>query len=138
MEGIKNDHPEISPSMIFALAAMEEDCVFINGSPQNTVINALAEVPNSKGILVGNDFKTGQTKFKTSFIEFLTSAGIKPKSCVSYNHLGNNDGKNLSSEKQFKSKETSKSECIKDILDNSKLYSSEEEYPDHTVVIKYV
>jgi myo-inositol-1-phosphate synthase len=54
--------------------------------------------------LIGNDFKTGQTKFKTAFMEFLTGAGIKPKSCVSYNHLGNNDGKNLSSEKQFKSK----------------------------------
>ena len=56
------------------------------------------------GLLIGNDFKTGQTKFKTSFVDFLTGAGIKPKSCVSYNHLGNNDGKNLASEKQFKSK----------------------------------
>lgn len=97
MEGIKNDHPEISPSMIFALAAMEENCVFLNGSPQNTLCKALTMVPGSKGILVGNDFKTGQTKFKTAFIEFLTGSGIKPKSCVSYNHLGNNDGKNLSS-----------------------------------------
>lgn len=108
--------------MIFALAAMEENCVFLNGSPQNTLCPALTKVPGSKGILVGNDFKTGQTKFKTAFIDFLTGAGIKPKSCVSYNHLGNNDGKNLSSEKQFKSKEASKSECIKDILENSKLY----------------
>jgi myo-inositol-1-phosphate synthase len=73
-------------------------------------------------------------------MDFLTGAGIKPKSCVSYNHLGNNDGKNLASEKQFKSKEASKSECIKDILDNSLLYDSRhpEQYPDHTVVIKYV
>ena len=71
-------------------------------------------------------------------MDFLTGSGIKPKSCVSYNHLGNNDGKNLSSEKQFKSKEASKSECIKDILENSQLYKDESEYPDHTVVIKYV
>lgn len=71
-------------------------------------------------------------------MDFLTGAGIKPKSCVSYNHLGNNDGKNLSSEKQFKSKETSKSECIKDILENSLLYKNESQHPDHTVVIKYV
>jgi myo-inositol-1-phosphate synthase len=89
--------------------------------------------------LIGNDYKTGQTKFKTSFIDFLTTAGIKPKSCVSYNHLGNNDGKNLASEKQFKSKETSKSECIKDMLDNSLMYGrNPSSYPDHTVVIKYV
>ncbi len=91
-------------------------------------------------MLIGNDFKTGQTKFKTSFIDFLTSAGIKPKSVVSYNHLGNNDGKNLASEKQFKSKQISKSECIKDLLDNSLLYDRRDpnDHIDHTVVIKYV
>jgi len=49
--------------------------------------------------VVGDDFKSGQTKIKTSLAEFLVSAGIKPRSIVSYNHLGNNDGKNLSSER---------------------------------------
>jgi myo-inositol-1-phosphate synthase len=76
----------------------------------------------TEGFMVGNDFKTGQTKFKTSFIDFLLSAGIKPKSCISYNHLGNNDGMNLSSESQFKSKEISKANCITDMLDASQLY----------------
>lgn len=139
IKAIKANHPEIAPSTIFALAALHENCVFINGSPQNTFVKGLKESPFT-GLLFGNDFKTGQTKFKTSFINFLVSAGIKPKSCVSYNHLGNNDGKNLASERQFKSKETSKSECIKDLLDNSLLYDPRhpEEYPDHTVVIKYV
>jgi len=139
MKSIKENHPEIAPSTIFALAALQENCTFINGSPQNTFVKGIRDAPFSS-LLIGNDFKTGQTKFKTSFIDFLTSAGIKPKSCVSYNHLGNNDGKNLASEKQFKSKETSKSECIKDLLDNSLLYDPRhpEEYPDHTVVIKYV
>lgn len=47
--------------------------------------------------IVGDDFKSGQTKFKTSLTDFLVSAGIKPISIVSYNHLGNNDGKNLAS-----------------------------------------
>lgn len=101
---IKNNHEEIAPSTVFAVAALQENCVFINGSPQNTFVKGLRNTPLKEGILIGNDFKTGQTKFKTSFIDFLTSAGIKPKSCVSYNHLGNNDGKNLASEKQFKSK----------------------------------
>ena len=125
---------------MFAVAAIQEGCVFINGSPQNTFVKGLRQAEIKKGILIGNDFKTGQTKFKTSFIDFLTSAGIKPRSCVSYNHLGNNDGKNLASEKQFKSKEASKSECIKDILDNSLLYDPRDpkDQPDHTVVIKYV
>ena len=32
---------------------------------------------------------------------------LQPVSIVSYNHLGNNDGKNLSAPKQFRSKEVS-------------------------------
>lgn len=103
LNSIRVGHEEIAPSTIFAVAAMQEGCVFINGSPQNTFVKGLREA-DVGGMLIGNDFKTGQTKFKTSFIDFLTSAGIKPKSVVSYNHLGNNDGKNLASEKQFKSK----------------------------------
>lgn len=87
--------------------------------------------------MIGNDFKTGQTKFKTNFVDFLLSAGIKPKSCISYNHLGNNDGKNLSSESQFKSKEISKSACINDLLENSHLYPKGSGI-DHSVVIKYL
>ena len=38
-------------------------------------------------------------------VDFLVSAGIKPTSIVSYNHLGNNDGKNLSAPQTFRSKE---------------------------------
>lgn len=53
----------------------------------------------------GDDFKSGQTKIKSVLVDFLVSAGIKPVSIVSYNHLGNNDGKNLSAALQFKSKE---------------------------------
>ena len=71
----------------------------------------------------GDDFKSGQTKVKSVLVDFLVSAGIKvcvmtkitvfndihppkqPTSIVSYNHLGNNDGKNLSAPKQFRSKE---------------------------------
>lgn len=46
--------------------------------------------------LGGSDFKTGQTKFKTVMLDFLMGSGLRLSSCMSYNHLGNNDGKNLS------------------------------------------
>ena len=55
--------------------------------------------------LAGDDFKSGQTKIKSVLVDFLVSAGIKPTSIVSYNHLGNNDGYNLSAPQQFRSKE---------------------------------
>lgn len=38
VKALKESHQEIAPSTVFALAAMEEDCVFINGSPQNTIV----------------------------------------------------------------------------------------------------
>lgn len=56
----------------------------------------------------GDDFKSGQTKLKSVLVDFLVSAGIKPRSIVSYNHLGNNDGKNLSAPQTFRSKEVRK------------------------------
>lgn len=49
-------------------------------------------------------------------VDFLVNAGIKPTSIVSYNHLGNNDGKNLDEHKTFRSKELSKKSCVDDIL----------------------
>lgn len=63
----------------------------------------------TKGVFIaGDDFKSGQTKLKSVLVDFLVAAGIKPVSIVSYNHLGNNDGKNLSAPQQFRSKEVQK------------------------------
>lgn len=102
------DKAEISPSTIFAMASIAEQCTYINGSPQNTFVPAIVEYAESKGVFIaGDDFKSGQTKLKSVLVDFLVGAGIKPVSIVSYNHLGNNDGKNLSSPLQFRSKEVS-------------------------------
>lgn len=92
----------------------------------------------------GDDFKSGQTKMKSVLTDFLVSSGIKPVSIVSYNHLGNNDGKNLAEEAQFKSKEISKSSVVDDIIEsNPLLYPIEKgqtgpKNPDHVIIIEYV
>lgn len=57
---------------------------------------------------------------KSVLVDFLVSAGIKPVSIVSYNHLGNNDGKNLSSPEQFRSKEISKSNVVDDMVESNR------------------
>jgi len=63
------------------------------------LVDGVVELATQKGVfIIGDDFKSGQTKMKTCLTDFLVGAGIKLKSIVSYNHLGNNDGKNLSSE----------------------------------------
>lgn len=147
LNSIKSSHEEVSPSTIFAVASMLEGAPFINGSPQNTFVPGAIELAEQKKAFIGgDDFKSGQTKVKSVLAEFLVNAGIKPLSIASYNHLGNNDGKNLSSARQFRSKEISKSSVVDDMVAaNPVLYDHtptkekpKGEHPDHIVVIKYV
>jgi len=116
-----------------------EGCPYINGSPQNTLTPGVIALAEKHGVFVGgDDFKSGQTKMKSVLMDFLVSAGIKPQSIVSYNHLGNNDGKNLSAPNQFRSKEISKSNVVDDMVAANHLLYGPGEHPDHVVVIKYV
>ncbi|OZJ03111.1 Inositol-3-phosphate synthase [Bifiguratus adelaidae] len=139
LQAVKNSHDEIAPSSIFALACIQEHVPFINGSPQNTFVPGVLELAERERTYIGgDDFKSGQTKFKSALVDFLVNAGIKPVGITSYNHLGNNDGKNLSSYKQFRSKEISKSTVVDDMVAANKILYGPKEHPDHTVVIKYV
>ncbi|KAI3385796.1 hypothetical protein SNEBB_000837 [Seison nebaliae] len=135
-----NDHSvEIAPSTLFAMAAILENVPYINGSPQNTFVPGLIELAEEhNAFIAGDDFKTGQTKLKSVLVDFLVSCGIKPVSIVSYNHLGNNDGKNLSAPQQFRSKEISKTNVVDDMVKSNKLLYETNDKPDHCVVIKYV
>ncbi|KAG6882559.1 hypothetical protein C0992_011336, partial [Termitomyces sp. T32_za158] len=79
-------------------------------------------------------------------VEFLVNAGIQPLSIASYNHLGNNDGHNLSAERQSRCKDFFKSSVVGDMVDANHLWynapavgeKGKGEHPDHIVVIKYV
>lgn len=136
---IETNHTEISPSSIFAVASILEDCPFINGSPQNTFVPGVMDMAARRDVYIGgDDFKSGQTKMKSVLVDFLVSAGIKPIAITSYNHLGNNDGMNLDSHAQFRSKEISKTNVVDDMVDSNKILYKEGEHPDHVVVIKYV
>jgi len=139
LNSIRNNEEEVSPSNVFAVASILEGCPYINGSPQNTLVPGIVQLAEKHGVYVGgDDFKSGQTKMKSVLVDFLVSAGIKPESIVSYNHLGNNDGKNLSAPQQFRSKEISKSSVIDDMVESNNILFKPNETPDHCVVIKYV
>lgn len=154
LSSIKASHSEVSPSSVFAVAAILEGAPFINGAPQNTFVPGVIELAEQKKSFIGgDDLKSGQTKLKSVLAEFLVNAGIKPLSIASYNHLGNNDGHNLSAEPQFKSKEISKSSVVDDMVASNALLfkpadpnapktkdgkAAKGEHPDHIVVIKYV
>merc|ERR1719213_671011 len=139
LAAIKANEPEIAPSTIFAVASILEGSAYINGSPQNTFVPGVIELAERENVMIGgDDFKSGQTKMKSVMVDFLVSAGIKPTSIVSYNHLGNNDGKNLSAPQTFRSKEISKSNVVDDMVNSNRILYEPYEHPDHVVVIKYV
>ena len=129
LASIEHSHDEVSPSTIFAVASILEGAPFINGAPQNTFVPGVIELAEQhKSFIGGDDLKSGQTKLKSVLAEFLVNAGIKPLSIASYNHLGNNDGHNLSSQRQFRSKEISKSSVVDDMVAaNHLLYKTKAE-----------
>ncbi|KAI0785786.1 Myo-inositol-1-phosphate synthase [Abortiporus biennis] len=144
LAAIKLSHDEVSPSSVFAVAAILEGEPFVNGAPQNTFVPGIIQLAErKKSFIGGDDLKSGQTKLKSVFAEFLVNAGIKPLSIASYNHLGNNDGRNF--------KEISKSSVVDDMVAANHLLfkpadptagkgtkEAKGEHPDHIVVIKYV
>lgn len=139
LASIKAGHEEVAPSSIFAVACIQEGVPFINGSPQNTFVPGIIQLAEQYGTFIGgDDFKSGQTKMKSALVDFLINAGIKLTSIASYNHLGNNDGRNLSEQKTFRSKEISKSNVVDDMVAANSVLYAPGEHPDHTVVIKYM
>lgn len=141
IKAIKEGHEEVSASTVFAVASILEGAPYINGSPQNTFVPGLVEFAVEQDVFIGgDDFKSGQTKFKSVMAQYLVDAGIKIRSIASYNHLGNNDGYNLSSPRQFRSKEISKASVVDDVIEsNPILYNqAEKEGIDHCIVIKYL
>uniref|UniRef100_A0A0D9XJ27 inositol-3-phosphate synthase n=1 Tax=Leersia perrieri TaxID=77586 RepID=A0A0D9XJ27_9ORYZ len=140
LASLDKDEPEISPSTLYAIACVTEGIPFINGSPQNTFVPGLIELAIKKNSVIGgDDFKSGQTKMKSVLVDFLVGAGIKvPTSIASYNHLGNNDGMNLSAPQTFRSKEISKSGVVDDMVSSNAILYEPGEHPDHVIVIKYI
>jgi myo-inositol-1-phosphate synthase len=117
-EGLRKNDPSISPSMLYAYAALTSGVPFINGAPNLTVdIPAMVELATKKNLpLVGKDFKTGQTLMKTILAPGLKSRMLGLAGWYSTNILGNRDGLVLDDKDSFKTKETSKLSVLDTIL----------------------
>lgn len=117
-KGLKESHPAISPSMIYAYASLMEKVPFANGSPQLTVdIPALVSLAQKNKVpIAGKDFKTGQTLMKTAIAPMLKARMLGVKGWFSTNILGNRDGLVLDDADSFKSKEISKKSVLEHIL----------------------
>lgn len=118
-KGLRNNSRDISPSMIYAYAAIKSGIPYANGAPNLSAdIPALTELAVKNGVpIVGKDFKTGQTLMKT-----IVSPGLKARMLglvgwYSTNILGNRDGEVLADPHSFKTKEKSKMSVLDSILE---------------------
>lgn len=136
--GLQKSDPEISPSQIYAYAALKSGVPYANGAPHMTTdMPALLELARSQNLPVaGKDFKSGQTFMKTLVAPGLKSRLLGLSGWFSTNILGNRDGEVLDDPGSFRSKEVSKSSALEYILQGNL-------YPDlyrdfyHKVRIEY-
>lgn len=117
-KAMKENSPEIAPSMIYAYAAIEEGIPYINGAPNLTVdMPAIWDFAAQKQVpICGKDFKTGQTMLKTVLSPMLKTRMLGLNGWFSTNILGNRDGEVLDDPGSFKTKEESKLSVIHNIL----------------------
>jgi myo-inositol-1-phosphate synthase len=136
--GLQKNDPEISPSQIYAYAALKSGVPYANGAPHMTTdMPALLELARNMNLPVaGKDFKSGQTFMKTLIAPGLKSRMLGLSGWFSTNILGNRDGEVLDDPGSFRSKEVSKSSALEYILQGQL-------YPDlyrdfyHKVRIEY-
>ncbi len=117
-EGLRNNHPDIPPSMIYAYAAVKMGVPYANGAPNLSCdVKAMVELSKqTKTPIAGKDFKTGQTLMKTILAPGLKARSLGIKGWFSTNILGNRDGEVLDDPDNFKSKEVSKLGVLENIL----------------------
>jgi len=136
--GLQHNDPEISPSQIYAYAALKMAVPYANGAPHLTTdMPALLELARSRNVPVcGKDYKSGQTFMKTLVAPGLKSRLLGLNGWFSTNILGNRDGEVLDDPGSFRSKEVTKSSALEYILQRQL-------YPDlyqdfyHKVRIEY-
>jgi myo-inositol-1-phosphate synthase len=136
--GLHKNDPEISPSQIYAYAALKMGIPYANGAPHMTTdMPALLELARERNVpLSGKDYKSGQTFMKTLIAPGLKSRMLGLNGWFSTNILGNRDGEVLDDPGSFRSKEVTKSSSLEYILQKNL-------YPDlysnyyHKVRIEY-
>ena len=136
--GLRSGDENISPSQIYAYAALVSEVPFANGAPNLAVdVPCMLELAAQRGVpIAGKDFKTGQTLMKTLPAPGLKARMLGLRGWYSTNILGNRDGEVLDDPENFKTKEVSKLGVLDTIL-------QPEAYPDlygnidHVVRINY-
>nr|VFJ61908.1 MAG: myo-inositol-1-phosphate synthase [Candidatus Kentron sp. FW]VFJ66450.1 MAG: myo-inositol-1-phosphate synthase [Candidatus Kentron sp. FW] len=135
---LDTDDPALSPTQLYAWAAIKEGLPFVNGSPNSALeLPALRTLATKERVPVaGSDFKTGQTMVKTALAPMLRQRLLGVNGWFSTNILGNRDGEVLRHVGALANKARTKIGVLSGILDGN-------EYPElygeleHQVHINY-
>src|SRR5262249_52013217 len=102
-KGLRENDPDIAPSMIYAYAALKSRVPYANGAPNLAVdAPALEELSREMRVpICGKDFKTGQTLMKTIIAPGLKARLLGLHGWYSTNILGNRDGEVLDDPDSF-------------------------------------
>ncbi|MFT5143290.1 MAG: myo-inositol-1-phosphate synthase [Rhodothermales bacterium] len=117
-QGLKDNDDAITPSMLYAYAAIMENVPYANGAPNLSAdVPALEQLAAERGVpIAGKDFKTGQTLMKTILAPGMKARMLGIHGWFSTNILGNRDGEILDDEQSFRAKEVTKSSVLDTLL----------------------
>ncbi len=117
-EGLRANAAAITPSQLYAYAALQEGVPYANGAPNLSAdVPALEHLAEERGVpIAGKDFKTGQTLMKTILAPGLKARMLGVRGWFSTNILGNRDGEVLDDFDSFRAKEVTKSGVLDTIL----------------------
>ena len=137
-EGLQSNDRAITPSQLYAYAAISEGIPYANGAPNLSAdVPALEQLAEDNGVpLAGKDFKTGQTFMKTILAPGMKARLLGIKGWFSTNILGNRDGEVLDDVDSFRAKEVTKSGVLDTILQPD-IYPSLYDDLHHKVRINY-
>jgi len=108
----------LPPSSLYALAAIETGCAFVDFTPSTGArLPALEALALERGVpLAGSDGKTGETMLKSALAPAFAERALRVRSWAGVNLLGGGDGNALADPARVRSKLASKGRCVEEIL----------------------
>ncbi|MCX7665721.1 MAG: inositol-3-phosphate synthase [Gemmataceae bacterium] len=110
--------PCLPPSSIYALAAIQSGCPYVNFTPSlGASLPALELLAQQHKVpIAGKDGKTGETLLKSALAPLFAARNLRVRSWVGHNILGGGDGRTLNSPANKESKVKSKDVQLPSIL----------------------
>ncbi len=114
----RNEREAVRASSLYALAAIEEGCPYINFTPSTAALNpAVVQLAELRGVpVMGNDGKTGETLVKSALAPMFLCRNLEVLSWEGFNLLGNMDGRILNNTENKESKLKTKDQVLSNIL----------------------